>query len=136
MYPFVIPPKHDAALPGPQPVSPWILVVSVALVLMSGLIYLRIGLAGPGFAELFGGLGDRLPLVTRVALLLDGYAGVLTLVSFLPCVALFRHRRAFPGDINRCFTWVIGGFGLALTVLFIWITAMYLPLESLGDPVS
>lgn len=136
MYPFVIPPGGDAAPPGPQPVGPWILVVSAALVLMSGLIYLRIGLAGPGFAELYSSFGNRLPLVTRVALLLDGYAGLLTLVSLLPCIAMFRHRRAFPGDVNRCFTWVIGGFALALIVLFTWVTAMYLPLQDPGAAIS
>ena len=133
--PLVIPMPADADQNGASrpPVKRWMLIVGPLLLFLSALNYLVLFFQGPAFIELFAGFGADLPVLTRVMLTMSPYFGVLILIGLGPCIELFKTSDG--ARAGKKLMWIVAGFGASLTVLGIWVAAMYLPVFQMGSVV-
>ena len=117
----------------PPPVKRWMLIVGPVLLFLSALNYLMMFFQVPRFTALFAGFGAELPTLTRIVLTISPYLGVLILIGLVPCIQLFRTNDG--ARASKSLMWIVAGFGASLTVLGIWVAAMYLPIFQMGSVI-
>ena len=122
--------ENGAARP---PVKRWMLIVGPVLLFFSALNYLTIFFQGPRFRDLFAGFGADLPAFTRIVLATSSYFVVLVFIGLVPCIQLFRTSDG--ARASKYMMWIVAGFGASLTLLGIWVAAMYLPIFEMGSAV-
>lgn len=116
-----------------RPTGAWMLFVGPMLVLLSAANYIWMSIAGRGFADLFAGFGDDMPVFSELVLAASPYFGAMILIGLIPCIALFRNRALGHDRAWHSFKWIIAGFGASLTVGVIFAAAMYLPIFQMAE---
>jgi type II secretory pathway component PulF len=89
-------------------------------------------ITGLAFEDLFRGFGADLPWFTSTVLEVYKFNGLLLLVGLVPYAMLVKERKPTIKRRTRLTKLVVLGFGLALTSLAVFTTAMYLPVFQMG----
>jgi type II secretory pathway component PulF len=132
----IVLPEVDRLLDETGSIKTWVLVVSTSLVVCTLVLYGIILVAVPSFGELFAGFGSSLPILTALVIGYSKFTVVLALIGVLPLISMWRVRSSGSRDTARDFRRIIAGFGIALFVFSITVTAMYLPVFKMGEVVS
>jgi hypothetical protein len=132
---IILPEPPEGAENTCQPVKLWVLVLSVALTILSAIIYMAIFVSGQGFRDLFQGFGADLPALTHYFLIAYQYFGLLIMIGLIPCVLLLWNRNCPVVQSNRLFTIVVASFALSMFLLSVSVIAAYLPIFKLGAVV-
>lgn len=114
----------------------WVLLLSSILVVWSIAIYAYIVIAVPSFRELFAGFGADLPSLTAFVIKYSWLCVVLTPLSIIPLVALWRKRSSETVEKGRDFKRVIIAFMISVVIGNVTVYGLYLPIFKMGAAVS
>ncbi len=109
------------------------LIFSLGLTVISGVIYVVIYIAVPGFNKLFISLGSDLPFVTKFVLNSYLLYGMFFLVGLIPYIMYSRNRNAFLKKESKYFNLIVINFVLSLFVIVFVYYAMYLPIFEIAS---
>ena len=118
-----------------QPPGFWVIVLSVALTIISGMLYSAIYPAVPQFVEIFEGFGAELPWFTQFILDNYYYFGLPYLLGLIPCMILVKNRASVIPSEKHLFMLIVINFVLSFFVIGITVIAMYLPIFKMGNVV-
>ena len=133
---IVLPESPEGAENVRQVFSSFKLILSVALTAVSAVIYVVIFVGTLEFRDLFLGFGAKLPVLTQFVLASYNYFGLFLLVGLIPSVRLVWNRNRSVVEKNRLFTMIIVSFALSISLMGVFVVAMYMPIFQLGTVVQ